>query len=133
MMKNIEYWTDIEGYEGSYQISSFGRVRRHVKKPYKWTYLKPYPNRDRYLRVGLCLDYKRSMNMIHRLVAEYFVENPLGLKEVNHLDGNKQNNHYTNLEWCTRSENIKHAIKTGLKIGINKRDEKGRITKGNQS
>lgn len=52
---------------------------------------------------------------IHRLVAENFVDNPMGYSEVNHIDGNKDNNHANNLEWCTRSENIQHAYDNGLR------------------
>ena len=53
--------------------------------------------------------------MIHRLVAIYFIDNPLNKKCVNHIDGNKINNNYLNLEWCTISENNKHAFNIGLK------------------
>lgn len=52
---------------------------------------------------------------IHRLVAIAFCENPKGYKEVNHIDGNKENNTFDNLEWCSRSENVKHAFQTGLR------------------
>lgn len=51
----------------------------------------------------------------HRLVAEYFISNPNGYKEVNHIDGNKTNNDVSNLEWCSRSMNNKHAFQTGLR------------------
>lgn len=52
---------------------------------------------------------------VHRLVAMCFIENPDGLDEVNHKDGDKQNNHVSNLEWCTRAQNNKHAFQTGLR------------------
>lgn len=59
-------------------------------------------------------DNKRKDYKIHRLVAEYFIENPDNLQVVNHIDGNKQNNHISNLEWCTYSDNNYHAYRTGL-------------------
>lgn len=59
-------------------------------------------------------DNKRKDYKIHRLVAEYFIENPDNLQVVNHIDGNKQNNYVNNLEWCTHSDNNYHAYKTGL-------------------
>lgn len=52
---------------------------------------------------------------IHRLIAKAFCQKPTGKEHINHIDGNKRNNVYTNLEWCTPSENIAHAFKTGLK------------------
>lgn len=52
--------------------------------------------------------------MIHRMVAAAFVENPNELPEINHIDGDKTNNTMANLEWCTSSENFRHALRTGL-------------------
>lgn len=68
---------------------------------------------------------KRSSMRVHRIVCENFVPNPENKPEVNHIDGNKQNNHFTNLEWTTRKEQMEHAFRTGLakgkKGGINGR------------
>ena len=77
--------------------------------------LKPYLNNSGYLRVRLNLNGKSKYYFVHRLVAESFIENILNKEQVNHKDGNKLNNHYSNLEWNTRSENNKHAFKIGLK------------------
>lgn len=59
-------------------------------------------------------DMKRGTKLVHRLIAEVFCENMEGKKQVNHIDGNKKNNHYINLEWVTNQENRDHAVKSGL-------------------
>ena len=102
----MEVWKDIEGYYGKYQVSSWGRVRNaetgHV--------LNPYKNSKGYLKVGLSSG-KRVMDKhrINRLVAKAFISNPMNLPQVNHKDGNKENNSITNLEWTTDEINKKHA------------------------
>jgi hypothetical protein len=72
--------------------------------------LKPCDNgigyRQYYLR---SLDGKSKWYKVHRLVAEYYVQNPHNYNEVNHIDGDKSNNHYTNLEWCTHAQNVRHS------------------------
>ena len=73
-----------------------------------------------YLRVELWRDGIGRKYSVHRLVAEAFVLNPDGHTEVNHLDGDKTNNHASNLEWTTRSGNQKHAYRLGLQIGYKK-------------
>ncbi len=85
------------------------------------TEMSPALNHRGYLIIRIMLDGNRKTKAIHRLVAECFVANPENLKEVNHKDGNKLNNHYTNLEWCTRGANIKHAYTLNLRsaTGVN--------------
>lgn len=74
-------------------------------------FLKPFVTGKGYLKVDLHKNGKRTHMKVHRLVAAAFVPNHLGKAQVNHIDGNKKNNSYTNLEWCTNQENQLHAQK----------------------
>lgn len=100
-------WKDIKDYEGLYQVSDDGRVRRI----YKNGNTKELKNREGiYYTVSLCKKgIKKSFN-VHRLVAETFLGIPDDKCEVNHKDGNKLNNNLSNLEWVTQHENLLHAI-----------------------
>ena len=101
-----EEWKDIKGYEGLYQISSFGRVKslNYMHKSVS-KYLSLAIMSSGYVYVLLYKEGKRKMYRVHRLVAEAFIPNPNNYKEVNHKDENKQNNRVDNLEWCTRNYN----------------------------
>jgi hypothetical protein len=107
-----EFWKDIIGYEGKYQISNLGRVM----STFKGGILKPI-NNEGYLKVILCNNGKKSF-FIHRLVATHFIPNPENKQEVNHKKGIKNDNRASELEWSTRSENCTHAIRTGLKVQL---------------
>lgn len=113
-----EIFRDIKGYEDSYQISNNGRVfskRRLIDN--KIVYGKeliPQLTKDGYLKVTLSKNSISKKYYVHRLVASSFIENPDNLEQVNHIDGNKINNNITNLEWCTKENNLKHASNTGL-------------------
>lgn len=100
----IEIWKDIVEFDGKYQISNFGNVRNIKNINYN---LKLEVSNCGYLRINI----QRKHYSIHRLVAEAFIPNPNNLPQVNHIDGNKQNNHVDNLEWCTNSENQIHNYK----------------------
>ena len=81
------------------------------------TFLKPNKTAKGYLRYSLTTETGRKYFMVHRLVL--FTYNPtenMESLEVNHKDGNKENNHLSNLEWCSGSENVRHSLSTGLKI-----------------
>lgn len=114
-----EIWKDIPEFEGLYQISNLGRVRSLDKydrlgRFHKGKILAIKDNGVGYLTLPLNRDGKQKMALVHRLVASVFVPNPNGYSQVNHIDGNKKNNHADNLEWCTQSQNLKHAVDTGL-------------------
>ena len=103
----MEYWKHIKNYEKSYMVSSHGRVKSLLSNKM----LKiATTNRGRG-RVG----FLGKNFEVHRLVAEQFLPKPLGKVEVNHKDGNPLNNNMDNLEWCTREENMRHAVKNGLR------------------
>ena len=125
MEANIEeIWKDVAGFEELYQVSSHGNIRsleREVKSKNQWKqYLRYCPPKtlknvlhpNGYYRVDLC----GKLYSNHVLVALAFIGiPPSSLHEVNHKDGNKLNNHFSNLEWVTKSENIRHADRTGLR------------------
>lgn len=77
--------------------------------------MSPSDNGRGYLILGLMCGEERITFAVHRLVALCFVDNPLKLPEVNHKDGDKTNNHFSNLEWCSRGSNIQHAFETKLR------------------
>ena len=112
-----ELWKDVKGFEGWYQISNLGNARRiaPVNGAPRCKNLKPWINSEGYSYVTFNVRCKKTAFRVHRLVAEHFIGEPLeNQTDINHIDGNKQNNAVSNLEWCSRSENMLHAIKTGL-------------------
>ena len=122
-MNKNELWKKIEGYEKRYQVSSFGRVKsvgrysRNGVKGRRWREPKAMltsSNGIGYIKVGLTKNTKQLNMYVHRLVALAFIPNPRNKPEVNHIDGNKNNNRVTNLEWLTSRENTAHADKIGL-------------------
>lgn len=122
----IEIWKEIKDYP-TYRVSNLGRVKAtkyysNIHKKYydRELILKEKTNKFGYKFVGLSNKNGRKNKSIHRIVAETFIENPNNYNEVNHIDGNKTNNHIDNLEWCTRRDNILHAYMLGLKKGNSK-------------
>lgn len=108
---NNEIWKDIPGWKGLYQISSFGRLKSFKQNNDGKIMSLTNKNGDYFSVVLQGKGKVRRSTKIHRLVAEAFISNPDSLPEVNHIDGNKQNNKVGNLEWCSRSHNVLHSIK----------------------
>jgi hypothetical protein len=108
----------VKGFEGLYEVDRNGNVysiiqtisrRKRILKPYLHT--GGYRKVNLYDKRGKC-----SKKYVHRLVAEAFIPNPENKPNVNYIDCNRENNKASNLEWCTQSENIKHAVKCGTYV-----------------
>lgn len=104
----MEYYT-IKSHP-DYEITKCGIVRKKSTKAIK----SQYVNEKGYYLVSFRYGSKTMPQRVHRLVAETFLQNVYNKTEINHKDGDKKNNSVENLEWCTHSENIKHACDTGL-------------------
>lgn len=114
--KMEEIWKDIKGYEGLYQVSNLGRVKRilfinRICIKEKEKMLKPRQNKFGYLLVSLSKNGKIKQITIHRLVAETFLNNPNNYSDINHKDENKQNNNVDNLEFCTHKYNTNYGTR----------------------
>lgn len=110
-----EIWKDSPIYPDRYEVSNLGRVRnKSLNKIMKQQFHK-----DGYYQITLSKNKVKQTVLVHRLVASLFCEGEEGSKEVNHKDCDKTNNSSRNLEWVTRSDNLKHAYKNKLmeKIG----------------
>jgi DNA-binding CsgD family transcriptional regulator len=120
-MEIDEIWVPIKAYEGLYSVSSWGRVRSHDRtgihsrggpRFVKGVLMHPQPSRRGYLFVVLWGPQGRQTLKVHRLVAQHFLPLP-EMPEVNHKDFKVDNNHYLNLEWATRQQNMDHAMLGG--------------------
>ena len=104
----------IKGYEGLYEIDDKGSVYSTRRQGSPGGTLKIKASTGGYKRIVLYKGGRRTTYLIHRLVAENFLDNSDKYACVNHKDGDKGNNHLSNLEWCSYSQNMKHAVKHGL-------------------
>lgn len=107
-----EIWKDIKGYEGLYQISNLGKIKNIKRKKIRKCNL----NDKGYYVLMLSKYLIKKTYRLHRLIAVNFIKNIFDKPCINHKDGNKLNNNINNLEWCTYSENMKHAYKIRLRF-----------------
>ena len=128
VMREIEVWRYIPGWDNVYMVSNLGRVKsldRYIyqknkhggitKRLLKGRVLRPCLNKNRgYVYVTLQIQGQKENAKLHRLVCKSFYLNPHLKPDVNHIDGDKLNNRADNLEWVTREENMQHALANGL-------------------
>jgi hypothetical protein len=107
LMEGFEY---IPGFGEYYSISEFGEIFSHRRN----TFIKPYTSKIGYKVTLLYKDNRKDRKhyFVHQLVAETYLEKPAYKCEINHIDGNKTNNHVSNLEWVTHQQNMQHAHNT---------------------
>lgn len=108
-----EIWKDVVGYEEYFQVSNTGKIfsKRSNKE------LKLHTNKKGYKVFATKFGGREGGNKafrVHILVAQSFIDNPENKPTVNHIDGNKSNNHVDNLEWATNKEQMEHAVENGL-------------------
>lgn len=133
----IEEWRPVVGYEGLYEVSSYGRVKSLCKYDSRNRFrderiLKLCADRLGYLKVGLCSNDKKKKYLVHRLVAQAFIPNPNNLPQVNHRDENPSNDNVDNLEWCdakynsnygTRNDRIRTTrLRNGTSTGLSREE-----------
>ena len=117
-MDEVEIWKPIAELQNLYEVSNFGRVRSVARSTlhsdgktttHKSRILKQQVNKKGYYRVKITVARKPKSFIVHRLVAQHFIDNHKGLKEVNHKDEIKTNNHVLNLEWCDTAYNVDYS------------------------
>lgn len=141
-----ETWKPVKGYEGLYEVSSIGRVKRVARKvdysnkrfskdtlmSIREKILSPVKigsSKEKYFAVNLRnKSGERKLRKVHRLVAEAFIPNPGGLPQIDHKDGNKNNNSVSNLEWVTGEENYRRALIMGLACSKGSRNGNAKLT-----
>ena len=125
-----ERWRAVVGYEGIYEVSDFGNVKRVKAGPSTFIgkVLVSVPDTRGYMCVCLYNDGKRHTALVHHLVTKSFLgDRPLG-REVNHINGDKKNNRLENLEYVTSSENQRHAYRIGLKSNKGEKHPGSKLT-----
>lgn len=119
----MEIRKEIQGYP-NYEVSNYGKVyNKKTGSEIKTNYCEP----TGYYNLSLCNNGLRKTHMIHRIVLMTFIENKQNKEQVNHINGDKSDNRLDNLEWATRSENQKHAIRLGLRSAAGVKNSQAKL------
>jgi hypothetical protein len=121
-MTHIDEWRGVVGWEEFYEVSPTGLIRNKTTKKVR----KHRVEKLGYCSVDLWNHNCMKRLKVHRMVAMAYLSNPDNKPQVNHKDGNKENNSVDNLEWCTAKENSAHAYKKGLSVSV-KGERHGRV------
>ncbi len=122
-MKQKENWIPCLGFEGNYEVSDLGNIRRKLAPTvykdgrvayFSQTVLKPSVNHKGYYKVHLSVGSKKHSRYLHRLIAQSFLKNEQNKETVNHKNCIKTDNRPCNLEWMTNIENMNHAFQNGI-------------------
>lgn len=108
----MELWVSIPGTDGNIQVSNYGRMRSFLRGSEH--ILKTQKDSKGYHRLRYTYKRQKLSLKVHRAVAQAFIPNPNNYPQVNHIDGNKDNNAVSNLEWVTNQQNAIHAVRNGL-------------------
>jgi hypothetical protein len=108
----MEEWKTVPGTNDKIEVSNMGRVRSWLRGDGR--ILKTQKDSKGYHRLRVTIDRQKMSFKLHRIVAGAFIDNPDNLPQVNHIDGNKDNNVVSNLEWVSNRDNAHHAIANGL-------------------
>ena len=134
MNKEQEIWKPVKDFEGLYEVSNQGRVRSlNYRNQNCVKVMSPNLAKNGYLVARLMKDGRKYHLLLHRLVAQSFIEKAEGLYVVNHKDENKTNNHVSNLEWCTQKYNMNYgSARVKISKSMSKRpvaqyDKEGRL------
>lgn len=101
-------------WDGLFKVYENGQIFRCKNGEWVESAYSPTSRNGRYRSVTACIGKKQKHFLVHRMVAEAFLPNPNNYPQINHKDGNPNNNEVSNLEWCTAQQNIQHAYATGL-------------------